>query len=182
MIDNKHGVKLGSIDLSMAYQLRQWRNHILIRKWCRQTSLISDQDQENWMKLQNEDKTVKMFSIFSDTSFADNPSKELLIGCCGLTSIDHINQRAEFSVYIGPEYHGNGFGKKTLLTLFWHAFEDLNLNTIWGECFNKNPANKLFKDLGMTQEGIRRQFYFKEGEFIDAHLYSITKEEFFHGC
>jgi RimJ/RimL family protein N-acetyltransferase len=29
----------------------------------------------------------------------------------------------------------------------------------------------------MTKEGTRRDFYWKYGRWIDAHLYSITEEE-----
>jgi len=30
----------------------------------------------------------------------------------------------------------------------------------------------------MIHEGTRHQFYYKEGQFIDANLYSITSKEF----
>ena len=36
----------------------------------------------------------------------------------------------------------------------------------------------LFKDVGFKEEGKRRDFYFKDGEFIDAHIISIKRKEF----
>jgi RimJ/RimL family protein N-acetyltransferase len=100
-----------------------------------------------------------------------------LVGVCGLTSIDLINQRAEFSLYIGPEYQGLGYGKAALLTLITHGFRVLNLNCIWGETFNKNPAAEMFEELGFKKEGTRRDFYFRDGRFINAHLYSLLRSE-----
>ena len=103
-----------------------------------------------------------------------------LVGVCGLTDINLIHRRAEFSLYIFPEYHRRGYAKDALKALFRHGFDDLNLHSIWGETFDGNPALSLFTDkLGMVYEGTRRQFYFKNGKYVDAHIISLTKEEFY---
>ena len=96
---------------------------------------------------------------------------------CGLTSIDYINSRAEFSLYIGHSYQRQGFAKDALKALLEVAFNEVNLNGVWGETFEGNHALNLFEKLGMKKEGTRRQFYFKGGKYIDAHLVSITREE-----
>jgi RimJ/RimL family protein N-acetyltransferase len=89
-----------------------------------------------------------------------------------------VNQRAEFSLYIDPNFHKRGFGAAALRTLLSHGFMNQNLNVIWGETFEGNPAYDMFLKLGMKHEGTRRQFYYNEGNFIDAHLVSITKQEY----
>jgi RimJ/RimL family protein N-acetyltransferase len=61
--------------------------------------------------------------------------------------------------------------------LFGRGFEDLGLETIWGETFDGNKALKMFKEFGMKVEGVRRNFYYKEGGFINATLVSMTREE-----
>ena len=105
-------------------------------------------------------------------------SNKRLLGVCGLTSIDLINRRAEFSLYIEPRQHGNSYGKKALKTLCKFGFEDLGLNSIWGESFEGNHAASIFESLGFKHEGLRRAFYFKKGKFIGANLYSLLKSEF----
>jgi RimJ/RimL family protein N-acetyltransferase len=100
------------------------------------------------------------------------------VGVCGLTDIDYLVGKAEFSLYVAPSMQGKGLGKKGLKALFNLGFQVFNLNLIWGETFDKNPAYKMFLDLGMVYDGTRRQFYYKDGKYIDAHLISITKEEF----
>lgn len=163
------GITLGRIEFDDLQQLRSWRNNEAIFTWCRQANQISDHDQQAWFDRQNTDPTMRMYSVYWDNT---------LIGVCGLTSIDMIARRAEFSLYIGPEFQGEGHGKNALKTLFKSGFDDLNLNLIWGECFDGNPAAKMFEGLGMMKEGTRREFYYKNGKYIDADLYSITSVEF----
>lgn len=160
---------LGRIEFEDLNQLRAWRNNDAIYSWCRQDNLISDYEQQKWFDRQNTDPTIRMYSIYWTKT---------LIGVCGLTSIDHLNRRAEFSLYIGPEFQGEGHGKNALKTLFRYGFEGLNLNLIWGECFEGNHAAKMFESIGMTKEGTRREFYYKHGQYLDADLYSITYDEF----
>jgi ribosomal-protein-alanine N-acetyltransferase len=169
-IDYGYGVQLGPIAMEHAEQLREWRNDPRVRDWCRQCGLISELDQEAWVKAQNADPTIEMFTI--------NAEKVGLSGVCGLTSIDMLNRRAEFSLYVGPNKQGNGTGEKALRTLCRFGFEELGLECIWGESFEGNPATSIFEHVGFKHEGTRRNFYFKKGKFINANLYSILREEF----
>ena len=158
---------LRKIELSDLELLRTWRNSYNIRRFCRQVGLISKLDQDTWFKRQNDDPKIQMFVM------DDNGP----LGVCGLTDIDLINKRAEFSLYIGPEHQKKGYGRKALEQLFRFGFYELNLQLIWGETFDNNTAYKLFEKIGMTKEGTRRNFYYKEGMFLGAHLNSITKGE-----
>ena len=159
--------------------LNKIRNMPEIRDWCRQVGLIDNIQQEKWLTRISEDPTIRMYSIKGFSS--DNPRANISLdlGVCGLTDIDHINQRAEFSCYVFPECQGYGYATDALKLLFRHGFNDLNLNMIWGETFDGNKALDLFTDkLGMKIEGTRRNFYYKKGKFIDAHLISISRSEF----
>jgi RimJ/RimL family protein N-acetyltransferase len=122
-----------------------------------------------WFANQAEDPTISMFGIFNC---------DVLVGVCGFTDISHVNRRAEFSLYIGLEYQRMGYGIQALKTLFHHGYGDLNLKVIWGETLETNPALHCFEKLGMQIEGVRREFYYKDGEYLDAILISMTREEF----
>lgn len=168
MIDHGFGVQLDTINPEDVMRMRGWRNNAKIRKWCRQYDLISYRDQENWYDELSSRSDVRMYAI---------RMRNLLIGVCGLTDIDLINRRAEFSCYVAPEHQCKGHAKRALRTLFSHGFMALGLNGIWGETFDGNPAAKLFECLGMTKEGSRRDYYFRDGHFIDAHLYSLLRSD-----
>jgi RimJ/RimL family protein N-acetyltransferase len=153
------------------------RNDLSIMKWCRQQTKLHWCHHLDWFKWQKTDPNTEMFAIVAQDPDSTNP-KTIIVGVCGLTGIDRTHRRAEFSLYIFPDMHQNGYGRESLEKLFQIGFESLNLNLIWGESFKGNPAISMFKDLGMTQEGIRRDFYYKNGKYIDAILYSIKESEF----
>lgn len=151
-------------------QAREWRNSPSIFKWCRQFTLIEERQQHLWEAKLSTDQTVKMFGI---------QNRDLVdVGVCGLTSIDRVNQKAEFSLYIAPPHQANGYGEDALKTLLWHGFNAHNLNRIWGEVFASNPAMKMFEKVGMKLEGIQRQSYYRDGQFVDSLIVSILRSEF----
>jgi len=174
MITSNLSDKVALDYLATGLSLNTIRNKEAIRKWCRQVGLIDDIQQDAWHKKISSDPTIRMYSIKDIEA-----SKNRIVGVCGLTDIDHVNQRAEFSCYVFPEMHRQGYAFEALLVLFQHGFDDLNLNMIWGETFENNPAHYLFKyKLHMSEEGVRRNFYFKNGRYINAHLLSISRKEF----
>jgi RimJ/RimL family protein N-acetyltransferase len=172
MIDFNYGVKLIALDKEEHELITyKWRNNFEIWKWCRQNDLLIYDNHSEWFDRIRKDPTIKMYGIETETNE--------IIGVCGLTDIDRINQRAEFSLYIAPEIQRMGYGRKALKTLFSHGFLNQNLNLIWGETFDQNPALSLFKSLGMRVGGVRPQHYFREGNFIDAHLVSLSRDQFY---
>lgn len=183
-------IVLDAIEETALPLLKDWRNCELVRRWCRQVGLLSMQNQYDWFEKIHDNPEIKMFTINQIEDIADNVKSinhnyKLVtcspVGVCGLTSIDLINRRAEFSLYVAPEHQGEGLSKPSLLTLFSFGFFDLNLNRIWGETFENNPAARIFEDLGMDFEGTRKEFYYKDGRYLDAHLYSISATNFRDG-
>lgn len=166
MVNFGHGVRLSTLGkLSEVGRIRSWRNDHRIWKWCRQNDILTHAAHDAWFNRIEHDPTIKMYSILT--------IEDELVGVCGLTSIDMLNRRAEFSLYIDPNLHGRGIGTRALQTLVSHGMSNIGLNSIWGESFEGNPAVRMFQNLGFKHEGIRREAYFREGKFIDAHLYSI---------
>lgn len=170
MIDHGFGVLLGPMSLA-SQKAYNWRNEPSIYKWCRQYEPLEAWSHEKWIASLGGRSDVKMYSILDE-----NDARP--VGVCGLTSIDLINRHAEFSLYVAPDEQKKGFGEKALKTLCAHGFKAMGLQHIFGETFDGNPAAKMFEKVGFRKEGSRRSFYFREGEFIDAHLYSILAMEF----
>lgn len=164
MIDFGFGLALRTIGASDLDRLREERNKPEIWRWCRQSDLISEEDQKAWYFRQNSDPTQRMYLICVGGNG---------VGVCGLTSVDTLCHRAEFSLYVFKDHQNQGYGRKALRTLFTHGFRNIGLNLIWGETFEGNHAIDLFISLGMTRDGVRRDFYFKDGQFQDSHLISI---------
>lgn len=169
MIDHGYGTALRAIDGQDLDYMLAWRNDSRIRKWTRQNDELTHAQHMDWFTGLKVNPTIKMYAI--------GPEQNKLSGVCGLTSIDYVNRRAEFSLYIDPDRHGQGHGPKALKTLLHHAFETLNLNCVWGESFDGNPAQKMFEKIGMTKEGTRRAFYYREGKYVGASLWSMLRSD-----
>jgi len=169
MIDYGYGAELRKIRREDLEFLFRCRNDLRVRRWCRQVEDLSWPGHEKWFEWQAHDPQTFMYAVIVD---------DQIIGVAGLTSVDYFARRAEFSLYIDPNIHWRGLGKRTLYTLFRHGFSALNLNRIYGETFVGNPAANLFDKLGMEREGVRREFYYKDGNYIDCILYSINRERF----
>ncbi len=166
------GLELAPICRRDLEMMRGWRNDHKIWKWARQNDLISDVDQEAWFNRQAADPRIKMYLIVRRVDGDKKP-----IGVCGLTDIDMLNRRAEFSLYVAVPFQRRGYGREALKILLAHGFMNLGLENIWGESFDGNPAMKIFDGLGFQREGVRRGFYLKDGVFVDAHLFAMRRQE-----
>lgn len=149
----------------------EWRNCPDVYAWTRQNGPLPIWNHEKWLANQAQDNSIRMLGIYS-------PEKDRYVGTCGLTSINWTHRTAEFSLFIAPEFQYKGFGEAALRALLKFGFWDLNMETIWGETFADNPARRLFKKVGMTEEGVCRSMYEKQGQRIDSVRISILKEEF----
>lgn len=162
-------MKLRRIISDDMVKIFEWRNDREIYRWCRQNAPLHWANHVDWYHWQAKDKNTSMFMI------QVGPTD---VGVCGLTDIDMVNRRAEFSLYIGTEHQQKGYGQEALKHLFAYGFFDLGLNRIWGETFEENPAYAMFKKLGMVDEGIRQEHYYRDGTYINAHLVSIGRKQF----
>lgn len=168
MIDFNFGVKLELLSDQDVPWIVACRNSPGIIPWLRQNDPIDEDHQRRWQNSLKFDDTKRFFK------FMDNGVK---VGVCGLSSIDQTNKHAEFSLWVDPALHGKGYGSKGLSTLLSYGFSNLCLNRIWGETFDGNRAAKTFEKVGFTKEGTRKEFYFKNNVFLDAHLYSIRASD-----
>lgn len=168
MIDFGEGIVLRALNEMDSFVLG-WRNDPKIWAWTRQNDLISSEDHAKWFKQQSCDPSIKMYVLYEGGG---------AVGVCGLTSINLQNRNAEFSLYLAPSAQGRNLAKPSLITLFSHGFMNMGLRSIWGETFEDNPAQKIFDSIGMKCDGVRRQFYWKDGKFKDAILFSMLDSEF----
>ena len=171
MIDFGHGVYLSAVSQVNLEVIRHFRNHPDLRKWFRQNTDLSEIENIRYWDRVWSGQEHKFFEVREEGELG-------LYGVAGLTYIDRQNSRAEFSLWIMPDEQGKGRGTAALKTLFDHGFDDLNLHLIYGETFDGNPALDLFvKKLHMRYDGMRQEFYFKNGRYIDAHIISLTREQ-----
>jgi RimJ/RimL family protein N-acetyltransferase len=106
--------------------------------------------------------------------------KETHIGNIALQQIHPIYRSAEFSIIIGDKrYWGKGYGTEAGRLLLDHGFSRLNLHRVACGTFASNKAMQgLALDLGMKEEGRRRQAAFVGGKFVDVIEYGVLRDEY----
>lgn len=176
MINFGYGVQLDTLD--KAPMARDWRNQKAVYQNCRQVGLITEANQKKWLEAGD---VQHMFAILgSDIGLKTVADK--YIGVAGLCSVHPVHRTAEISLYIAIEFQGTvalGTSKAIIKTLAAYAFEDLNLNRIFGETFATNTIELLnLNELGFITEGTLRQTYYKDGRYIDSVIQSLLRSDY----
>lgn len=102
------------------------------------------------------------------------------IGLIGLHQIDWKNRMATTgSVIFYKEYWKKGFGTDAKMLLLDFAFNRLNLYRINSSviAFNERSAGCLI-NCGYVEEGRRRNYHFRNGQYHDQILFGILNSEF----
>lgn len=166
-------VRLREIEVYDLEQLKNWRNSPVIRRRTREYRLLNMEDQRKWFKRVSEDRNTAMFGIEVSTD-----RFWILVGVCGLCSIDWIGRKAEVSIYIGNEdYRHRGVGTKVLMLLENKAFDEYNLRKLYAEVYSNNYiGEELFEKCGYVKEGILQEHVFKDGCYLDSTMYALSRE------
>lgn len=99
-----------------------------------------------------------------------------LIGSVSL-HVNRLCDRGTFGYWIGRPYWNQGYATEALRALFTHGFQQYALEKIEAEHFASNDASgRVMQKVGMTREGLRPRHFKKDGKYIDAVLYGITRD------
>lgn len=133
---------------------------------------LSTYSQEQWMKSHFDDKTNFRFVIETE--------EEGAIGIATLTGIDWKNRRATHGMKLAnKERRAKGLGTDTVMAVMRYAFDELGLNRLDGSWFDMNEASKaMYKKCGWREEGVRRQYMYKRGEFRDLVVVGILASDY----
>jgi ribosomal-protein-alanine N-acetyltransferase len=132
------------------------------------------------------EKLLSRISFEGDNSsmywFIRRKADNYLIGTAGITNINFSRKSAEWGYGIDPELWGYGYILQIQEALKYYVFEILELNRLEGITMvnNEKTISSLLAS-GMKEEGILRQYYCKNGNFIDGWKYSILKDDYLLG-
>ncbi|MBU1055052.1 MAG: GNAT family N-acetyltransferase [Proteobacteria bacterium] len=104
---------------------------------------------------------------------------QILIGVISLSKIDYLNRKCEISGFIGEKKYQNiqNFLEANRL-LICHAFEQLNMNRIYGGAIKNEIAELYLRSLGFTREGLLVEDVYKNGMYNDVHLIAISQKRY----
>lgn len=108
--------------------------------------------------------------------------KQKMIGTCGFTSFDYVNNGGEIGYVLNPEYWNLGLATEAAKLVLSFGFGQLGLHRIEARYMEGNDASRcVMEKLGMKFEGIRRGALLVKGNYRNIGYCAILKEEFLSG-
>ena len=108
--------------------------------------------------------------------FVRRRSDDMLIGSAGLIDLNFGRQSIEWGYGVDPDLWGQGYILKIQEALKDYVFNVLELNRIHGVTMSTNLRTiESITAAGMIHEGIAKEHYCKDGEFIDGWRYGMTR-------
>lgn len=104
--------------------------------------------------------------------------KEQTAGVVELVNLRWFNRKAEITIWILPDFRGQGLGQMALSQIIRLSFEQLNLHRLEAEVYEFNaPARNLFTKAGFVLEGKLREAKYKDGKYYDILRFGLLKKE-----
>lgn len=110
-----------------------------------------------------------------------HPENAQFIGTCGLVALYPKDERAELGYAMSREYWGKGYMTEAVRAVLTFGFETMKLNRIEAKTNLDNEVSfRLLEKVGMTYEGVLRQYTFCKGQHFDLKMYSLLRSEYEH--
>lgn len=102
------------------------------------------------------------------------------IGYVCATNIDYINRKAEWGgLVVSKEFSGKGFATDAGCLLLDHLFQELGINMVYAYVKEDNKGSvRISEKLGFKQDGLIRDFVYKQNSFHDAYIFTLLKSDY----
>lgn len=112
-----------------------------------------------------------------DLAVVDRAS-DTVVGEVVLNEFDPSSNSANFRTLMGPEGRGRGLGTEAARLILGHGFEVIGLHRISLDVFAFNPrARHVYATVGFVVEGVKRDAFAFDGEYVDEIWMSILADE-----
>ncbi|MBE6596943.1 MAG: GNAT family N-acetyltransferase [Ruminococcaceae bacterium] len=102
-----------------------------------------------------------------------------MIGTCGFTRIDTVNEWGEIGYVLNPDYHGRGYATEAARAVLDFGFRRVGLHRVEARFMEGNShSESVMKRLGMSFEGYERESIFVKGRYRTVGKYAILAEEY----
>jgi RimJ/RimL family protein N-acetyltransferase len=149
--------------------VRNWRNETLVS--LRTPYQLTEEMQAGFYRdvVCNRNANSRWWSVYT----SDN-----LVAFTGLSGIEWENGLAEISLIVMPEVRGSNYGTLIVDMVLKQAFDYMGLSTVYGECYECNPAIEFWKKVTDRHGGYytlipRRKRW--QGQLYDALHFSIWR-------
>lgn len=101
-----------------------------------------------------------------------------LVGSISVVNYDERSDRAEIGYCMGVAWWGLGIMTEAAGAVIDFLFSEVGCNRVEIDHLLENPASgRVAQKCGLKKEGVRREFFNKNGVFHDDVMYAITRGE-----
>lgn len=106
------------------------------------------------------------------------PGSDTAVGIFQIRGLEHDLETAEWGFAIGSAYWGTGVFEEGAELVVDFAFDTVGVHRLEARAAVRNGrGNGALRKIGAVQEGILRQSFLRNGEYLDQALWSILAEE-----
>jgi RimJ/RimL family protein N-acetyltransferase len=155
--------------------IRDWNFDPEIRKSFVNSFPVSLYEQKKWFEKQMNDNSKKKLIICDKETNA-------AIGLISAMKIDYINRNCEVGWTIGNKsFWGKGHAVDAIFTFCDLLFQQFNMHMLYGYVLSTNEKTLYFDEhkIGFEITGKYKDFYFKDGKYIDNVIVCLFKDSFY---
>ena len=100
-----------------------------------------------------------------------------LVGVVSLQKFSPVDGTGEIGVSVLEEYQKQGYGTSLVAAMREWAVNTLNLRRMTNFILEDSPGIFIAKKLGDTLEGVLKAYRYRNGKYLDVHVYSWLRQE-----
>lgn len=165
-------VRIRAIEKEDLGQIAQWMSDPAVNGSIATAAMMSVAAEQRWFESTLASQSDQVFMIDRLHPIGDGESPWEVVGGAGLHRISSQHGSASFGIYIGEtKLWGKGLGTEAAALVLDYGFGELRLHRIELEVFTDNArARRSYEKLGFVEEGVRKEAFFRHGEYKDAVL------------
>ncbi len=110
------------------------------------------------------------------------PGTDIPVGLFQIRALEGGFRVSEWGFALAPQHWGTGLFVESAQLALEFAFNELGVHRLEARAATRNGrGNAALRKLGAVQEGVLRQSFFRNGEYMDQALWSILADDWRHG-
>lgn len=118
--------------------------------------------------------------------FVEADDKEIFLVCADgervgeafLFDLDEQRGQVELGYWIAPDEQGNGYATEAAELLVEYAFDQRRLHKVNARVLAFNEGSRrVLESVGFEREGLLRDAFYVDGEYVDADRYGLLEGE-----
>lgn len=151
-----------------------WINDPEVMQFLLVSHPMGPEDEEAWLEdlRKRKETNVTVAIVLVDTNE--------IIGTMGFHGIDYRNGLATTGSMMGrKDLWSKGYGTEAKMLLLEYAFNTLNLRKICSAVLDFNGRSmKALEKCGYKPEGVLKEHFFRNGRYVDEHLFAVFRKDF----